>query len=165
MRKMVLPREAPPRPSALAVAAPRLAALLVAAVLFSAPWFAPRQLLLPYPWQDAARSSLERNQRSAQYLQMDRAARTFFLLEGHYPDSLQELLGMNLLSPRALVDPAGRRLAYVAENVAYELQPVEGGEPVPELTVREAITGDFLLDPGFLDLPERAERPPLVLLD
>ncbi len=166
VRKMVLPRDAAPsRPSPLAVAAPRLAALLVGIVVFASPWFAPRSLLLPYPWQDTARSSLERNQRSAQYLQIDRAARTFFLLEGHYPDGLQELVTLNLLSPLALADPAGRRLAYSAENLAYELQPVEGGAPIPELGVREAITGDFLLDPDFLDLPEKSERPPLVLLD
>ena len=166
VRKMVLPRDAAPsRPSAPAVAAPRLAAFLVAIVVFASPWLAPRLLLLPYPWQDTARSSLERNQRSAQYLQIDRAARTFFLLEGHYPDGLQELVTLSLLSPRALADPAGRRLAYSAENLAYELQPVEGGAPLAELGVREAITGDFLLDPDFLDLPEKSERPPLVLLD
>ena len=166
VRKMVLPRDAAPsRPSPLAVVAPRLAALFVGIVVFASPWLAPRLLLLPYPWQDTARSTLERNQRSAQYLQIDRAARTFFLLEGHYPDGLQELVTLNLLTPLTLSDPAGRRLAYSAENLAYELQPVEGGAPLPELGVREAITGDFLLDPDFLDLPEKSERPPLVLLD
>jgi hypothetical protein len=147
------------------VVVPRLAALAVAVVVFAAPWFSPSRLLLPYPSQDAARAALERNQRSAQYLQIDRAARTFFLLEGHYPDGLQELVAANVLSPKALADPAGRRLAYSAENLAYEVQPVVGGEPVAELGVREAITGDFLLDPDFLDLPEKPERPPLVLLD
>jgi len=164
VRQMVA-RTTPTRPGALAMAVPRLAAFAVAVAVFAAPWYAPRRLLLPYPWQDAAREGLERNQRSAQYLQMDRAARTFFLLEGHYPDGLQELVAANLLAPSDLADPAGRRLAYSAENLAYEVQPVEGGEPVAELGVREAITGDFLLDPDFLDLPEKPERPPLVLLD
>jgi hypothetical protein len=158
-------RAVPTSPGLLAVVVPRLAALLVALVVFTSPWLAPRRLLLPYPWQDQARTSLERNQRAAQYLQIDRAARTFFLLEGHYPDGLQELVAANLLSPKALADPAGRRLAYSAENLAYEVQPVVGGEPVAELGVREAITGDFLLDPDFLDLPEKPDRPPLVLLD
>ncbi len=165
-RRVVMARPtAPARPSAVAVAAPRLAALGVAVALLAAPWLGPRRLLLPFPWQEAARLSLERNQRSAQYLQIDRAARTFFLLEGHYPDGLQELVGLDLLSPGDLADPAGRRLAYSAGDLSYEVQPVAGGEPMTELGVREAITGDFLLDPDFLDLPEKPDRPPLVLLD
>jgi len=164
LRQMVA-RAVPTRPGLAAVAVPRLAALGVALAVFALPWLAPRRLLLPFPWQESARSGLERNQRNAGYLQIDRAARTFFLLEGHYPDGLQELVTGNLLSPSALADPAGRRLAYSAENLAYEVEPVAGGEPVPELGIREAITGDFLLDPDFLDLPERPDRPPLVLLD
>ncbi|HXT21181.1 MAG TPA: hypothetical protein VN923_10550, partial [Thermoanaerobaculia bacterium] len=164
VRQMVA-RTVPVSPGVLAVVVPRLAALFVAIVVFASPWLAPRRLLLPFPWQEQARAGLERNQRSALYLQIDRAARTFFLLEGHYPDGLQELVAANLLGPTALADPGGRRLAYSAENLAYEVQPVVGGEPVAELGVREAITGDFLLDPDFLDLPEKPERPPLVLLD
>ncbi|HET9766408.1 MAG TPA: hypothetical protein VFS60_06155, partial [Thermoanaerobaculia bacterium] len=164
IRQMVV-RAVPTQPGLAAVAVPRLAALGVALAVFALPWLAPRRLLLPFPWQESARSGLERNQRSAGYLQIDRAARTFFLLEGHYPDGLQELVTGNLLSPSALADPEGRRLAYSAENLAYEVQPVSGGEPVAELGIREAITGDFLLDPDFLDLPEKPDRPPLVLLD
>jgi uncharacterized protein DUF4388 len=160
IRQMVA-RAVPTQPGLAALVVPRLAALGVAVAVFALPWLAPRRLLLPFPWQESARSGLERNQRSAGYLQIDRAARTFFLLEGHYPDGLQELVTGNLLSPSALADPEGRRLAYSAENLAYEVQPVAGGEPVAELGIREAITGDFLLDPDFLDLPEKPDRPPL----
>ena len=164
---MTLPRPqaAPLRPSVFASTVPRLAAAGVAALVFAAPWLAPRHLLLPYPWQETARSGVERNQRNAQYLQIDRAARTYFLLEGRYPDGLQELVTLGLLAPRSLDDPAGRRLAYSAGDVSYEIEPVVGGEPLPELGVHESISGDFLLDPDFLDLPDKSERPPLVLLD
>jgi hypothetical protein len=164
---MTLPRPqpAPARPNVLASTFPRLAAIAVAALVFAAPWLAPRHLLLPYPWQEMARTGLERNQRNAQYQQIDRAARTYFLLEGRYPDGLQELVTLDLLAPRSLADPTGRRLAYSAGDLSYEIQPVVGGEPLPELGVHESISGDFLLDPDFLDLPEKSERPPLVLLD
>ena len=165
-RRIVLVQpEAPRDPSLVSVLVPRLAALAGAALLFASPWIGPRHLLLPFPWQEPTRAGLERNQRNALYLQVDRAARTYFLLEGRYPDGLQELVALRLLSPRDLADPAGRRLAYSSEDLSYEVQPVEGGEPRPELGVREAITGDFLLDPDFLDLPEKPDKPPLVLLD
>ncbi|HEV8631786.1 MAG TPA: DUF4388 domain-containing protein [Thermoanaerobaculia bacterium] len=165
-RRVVVPHPSvPPRPSPLSVWVPRIVALAAGVALCFAPAIAPRHLLLPFPWQQHARATLERNQRAAYYMQIDRAARSYFLLEGHYPDGLQELVGLDLLSPRQLYDPAGHRLAYSAEEVSYEVQPIIGGEPVADLGAREAISGDFLLDPDFLDLPERAEKPPLVLLD
>jgi hypothetical protein len=158
------PPEAAKLPTSASVS-PRLVAIVVAAALIASPWLAPRRLLLPFPWQEAMRAGVERNQRVAQYQQLDRAARTYFLLEGHYPDGLQELVARRLLTTGALVDPSGRRLAYSAEDLSYEVQPMVAGEPMSELGVREAISGDFLLDPDFLGLPEKAERPPLVLLD
>jgi len=163
---VVMPGVAKPAgPPLVALVVPPLVAAVVAVMLFAAPWIGPRDLLLPFPWLESARMSLERNQRSALYLQIDRAARTFFLLEGHYPDGLQDLLGRDLLAGGEMADPAGRPLAYTAENVSYEVQPIVRGEPQSALGVREAITGDFLLDPDFLDLPDKPERPPLVLLD
>jgi hypothetical protein len=40
------------------------------------------------------------------------------------------------------------------------------GKPVPGAeTTTEAITGNFLLDPEFLILPEESAAQPLVLLD
>jgi hypothetical protein len=156
---------APAQASGVAVFAPVLAAMALAIGILAIPWLAPRHLLLPFPWQDGSRTALERNQRAAQYLLIDRAARTYFLLEGHYPDDLQELVTLELLPASALRDPAGNSLAYATEEVSYEVQPVRGGASLPELAAREAVTGDFLLDPQFLALPDRPERAPLVLLD
>jgi hypothetical protein len=164
-RRPTMVRPTADRASGVTVWLPRLVALLSAVAVFAAPWLAPRLLPFPFPGEDATRAGLERNQRTAQYLQIDRAARTYFLLEGHYPDGLQELVGLDLLTREALSDAAGRRLAYSAEDVAYEIQPVVGGEPVAELGVHESISGDFLLDPDFLEVPDRSDRPPLVLLD
>jgi uncharacterized protein DUF4388 len=164
-RKVVVLRPPEKKLPAIAVVAPALVAGLFALVLFASPWLGPRRLLLPFPWQETMRTGLERNQRTAQYLKIDRAARTYFLLEGHYPDGLQELVTRRLLEAGDLVDPSGRRLGYTAEDLSYELQPMVAGEPIAELGVREAISGDFLIDPDFLEVPEAAERPPLVLLD
>jgi hypothetical protein len=156
---------APARLGGIARAAPLLIAAAVACGALATPWLAPRRLVLPLPWQDATRAALERNQRAASHLQLDRAARTYFLLEGHYPDGLEELVALDLLPAAALLDPARHPLRYSSDERSYEVTPVVDGRPVPELGTREAITGDFLLDPDFLRLPDRPERPPLVLLD
>ena len=74
-------------------------------------------------------------------------------------------MALGLLPATALRDPAGYQLAYTTDDLSYEVQPVTRGEPVPALAAREAISGDFLLDPSFLALPERGEQAPLVLLD
>jgi hypothetical protein len=141
----------------------RLVAAAAIVVLLIAWWGAPRRLLLPFSAASDAR--LLENQRRAQLQRIDRSARTFFLVEGHYPDELRELVDLDLLPSRALRDPEGRALAYHADDVSYELQPVERGRAISELVVREAITGDFLLDAEFLDLPDGDELTPLILLD
>ncbi len=125
----------------------------------------PGLLFLPYPWQEAARESLEKLQRSSLYFKIDRAAKTYFLLEGHYPDDLGHLADLRLLGGEDLRDPRGRRLAYATAELSYSLQPVEGGEPLADLGRREAVTGDFLLDAEFTKLPARSETQALVLLD
>lgn len=160
--RLRLPRRDPLQ--GMAVVAPRLLAAAVAVGLLAMPWIAPRRLLLPFPWQESARVALERNQRAARYLQLDRAARTYFLLEGHYPDSLDELVP-GLLPADALRDGAGNPFAYSLDERSYQVMPVVEGRPATELGAREAITGDFLLDPEFLHLPERPDVAPLVLLD
>ena len=125
----------------------------------------PGLMLLPYPWQESARATLEKAQRSALYLKIDRACRTFFLLEGRYPDDLGRLTGLRLLNERDLGDPRGRPLAYATEDLSYTIQPVEGGEPLVDFGRREAVTGDFLLDAEFTKLPSRSEVQALILLD
>ena len=148
----------------VAVAGPSLVAAAVALVVLAMPWVAPRRLLLPFPWQEAARTAYERDQRAARFLQLDRAARTYFLLEGHYPDKLEEMVP-GLLPSEALRDASGHPLAYANDERSYQVVPVVAGRQAPELGAREAITGDFLLDPEFVRVPDRAEAAPLVLLD
>lgn len=145
--------------------APPVVAVIVAVLLGALPFVGSvSDLLLPFPWQSETRETLEANRALARYQRIDRAARTFFLLEGHYPDTLSELVDLRLLGVRDLEDPRGRVLNYSSDDVSYILQPVEDGLPVDEVPVRDSITGDFLLDPDFLEVPDRDE-PPLVLLD
>jgi hypothetical protein len=150
-----------PPPSMPGVALASALLILVLVVCASRPGL----LLLPYPWQEQSRESLEKVQRTSLYLKIDRAAKTFFLLEGRYPDDLGPLTGLRLLGGEDLRDPRGRPLAYATEELSYTLHPVEGGEPLADLGRKEAVTGDFLLDAEFTKLPARSETQPLVLLD
>jgi hypothetical protein len=103
-------------------------------------------------------------QRLADHLAVDRAAKTYFLLEGRFPDSLDRLVELDLLDPEDLVDPQGRRLLLDPRADSYEVRP--RGEGGLEEARTEAITGNFLLDPDFLDVPGGVEtEAPLVLLD
>ncbi len=154
------------RTETLAPAWPGLAlatGLLILVLVVSAA--RPGLLLLPYPWQENARTGLEKAQRSSLYFKIDRACRTFFLLEGRYPDDLGQLVEMRLLGKQDLRDPRGRPLAYASQELTYAIHPVEGGEPLADLGRREAVTGDFLLDAEFTKLPTKSEVQALVLLD
>jgi hypothetical protein len=106
-----------------------------------------------------------RDQRAALYLKIDRAAKTWFLLKGSFPDHLQDLVIARLLSPADLKDPEGRPLQYAASEESYTLQPLEGARPVHGAETTEAITGNFLLDPGILNATPDSTAAPLVLLD
>lgn len=137
--------------------------LILAAVLVAAVLAAPARLLLPLPWQGGDRQALAEVQRLADRFAIDRAAKTFFLLEGHFPRSLAPLVGAGLLDGDHRVGPEGRRLSLVAHAESYDI--LAEGEDQPVWS--EAITGNFLLDPD-LRLTAAApagEESPLVLLD
>jgi DNA-binding MarR family transcriptional regulator len=140
-------------------------AVLLAVLVVTALLRAPDSLVLPFPWQEREREGLARDQRAALYLKIDHAAKTWFLLKGSFPDRLQELIAASLLSPEDREDSEGHRLLYAASEDSYTLDPVEHGRPVPGAGATEAITGNFLLDPEFLNVPPEPSVQPLVLLD
>jgi hypothetical protein len=135
--------------------------LLLAAVLLNR----PEALILPFPWQARERADLAQDQRASLYLKIDRAAKTYFLLEGHFPAKLAELEAAGLLAGGDLRDPQGHAFHYQATEESYLLQPLQGETPVPGAEMSEAITGNFFLDPEFLTVPTESTAPPLVLLD
>ncbi|HEY2295915.1 MAG TPA: DUF4388 domain-containing protein [Thermoanaerobaculia bacterium] len=162
-RKMkVEPRPVPP-PSLGWVG--RTLAVLLAALVIATLLRVPSSLLLPFPWQQHERETLVRDQRAALYLKIDRAAKTWYLLKGSFPDHLQDLVSAGLLASSDLKDPEGRPLQYTATEESYTLKPLENGMPVPGAEATEAITGNFLLDPEVLNTTPESTVAPLVLLD
>ena len=159
-RKMTVDAVETRRPALTLVVAAILATLALV-LLF----LAPSAAVIPFPWQGEERAALAREQRAALYLKIDRAAKTWFLLEGRFPERLAQLVDAGFLSPSDLSDPHGRPLEYAATEESYTLQPLVDGKPVAGEETSEAITGNFLLDPGFLTLPTESAAQPLVLLD
>ena len=124
----------------------------------------PGRFLLPFPWQEGLRQALLDEQTSAAYLKLDRAAKTWFLLEGQFPEELSELTSYGSLVASDMVDPAGRPLGYSAQIASYLVYPLGEGDPAPGSSRTEPITGDFLLDPEFITPPTEPVTP-LVLLE
>ncbi len=174
--EMEIPEAEPPPPIALErLVVPLLAVFLVVAMVVAL-LARPGATLLPYPWQDNQRTALERQLRQSLFLKIDRAAKVYFLVRAHYPDSLDDLVELGLISAADLHDPAGHVLSYSTDEVGYRVELVDrrgggaedpGGAGVPMaegLSTTESITGDFLLDPQWLRVGA-SEEAPLVLLD
>ena len=143
---------------------PRLLGGLMAVLILIVLATGPGALLLPFPWQEGLRRAVMDEKTSAAYLKVDRAAKTAFLLDGHFPEALSVLVDDTLLTSSDLADPAGRRLGYAAQVAGYLVYPMDEGEPAPGASRTEAVTGNFLLDPEFVAVPTVREAP-LVLLD
>lgn len=142
---------------------PRIMALaLLAAALWVLASHSGR-LLLPFPWQGGIREALDSERERLAVHKIDRATTTFFLLEGRYPEDLDQLIADRLLAPDAILDASGRRLILSAGPASYVVQKVSGREAV-DGGWSGAIAGNFLLDPQFL-VAEADSEPPLVLLD
>lgn len=143
----------------------KLLAFGLAAATFAVAALGPASLSLPLPWQDRERESLEREQRAALFLKVDRAAKTYFLVRGQFPDRLADLVDAHLLTAGDLVDPSGGDLGYVAAAESYRIYPLRNRQPLTDAEVDESITGNFLLDPEFSSGRSESESVPLVLID
>ncbi|MGD2113498.1 MAG: DUF4388 domain-containing protein [Acidobacteriota bacterium] len=145
-----------------------LLAVVLAAVVVGASVLTPVSLLRPFPWLTGERAEADSTRAEAQRLKIDRAAKTFFLLEGRFPDRLEDLIARGLLQSDDLIDPRGRILSYRPREASYEVGPLAAGDEGSSGSGgREGIVGDFLLDPDFLPPPADAgsAEAPLVLLD
>jgi hypothetical protein len=142
-----------------------VAPLLVMLALTVMVVWRPNSLIYPFFWLEPDRLELEKQRRASVYLKIDRAARTFFLLEGRFPDDLHSLVSRGLLGPEDIVGPGGRILTYLPGDRGYVVRPGATDGTDAGVTNMEAISGDFFLDPEFsIHLPDRGP-PPLVLLD
>lgn len=122
-------------------------------------------LFFPFPWQSSQQGEFERGQRAVIYTKIDTASRTYYLLFGRFPEELEILADLQLLSPIDLYDPRGYWLSYAAGDLSYTLQPLKDGVPVPGLEATGEVTGDFVLNPQFVELSRERTSRPLVLLD
>jgi hypothetical protein len=160
----VLEPEPAPRPTRSRQASappPWLARLLATALLVTVAVYCllgPWQVFLPFPWHADLRQAFDTERQAGIFLQVDRAARTFFLLEGRFPESLSELEQAGLLPRDEVVAAQGGELGYSATATSFSLQAPGG------VSRTEGIGGNFLLDPEFQARAAR-EEPPLVLLD
>ncbi|MFQ5350258.1 MAG: hypothetical protein ACE5EG_07445, partial [Thermoanaerobaculia bacterium] len=153
------PRPVPAKPAG--VPPPWLARLLAAGLLLVVAIYClpgSWQLFLPFPWHADLRQAFDTERQAGIFLQVDRAARTFFLLEGRFPESLDELAGAGILPRAEVVDAGGLELGYSSTATSFSLQARGGASRT------EGIGGNFLLDPEFQARATR-EEPPLVLLD
>ncbi len=148
------PRQAAAPPAWLARAL--AVGLLAAVAVYCLP--SPGRIFLPFPWHADLRQAFDTERHMGTSLQVDRAARTFFLLEGRFPESLGELEQAGLLARGEVANARGWGLVYSATATSFSLQAPEGASR----TV--GIGGNFLLDPEFTARAAR-EEPPLVLLD
>lgn len=155
----VEPTPAEPARSVRIAPSPALAVALAAAVVTVA-ILRPAAVLLPFPWLDREAAAFERDRESAALLEIDRAAKTYYLVQGEFPPRLETLVERGLLAASDLEDAHGRTLRYSAETESYTLTTGQEGSEV-----REGIGGNFLLDPSFAKEEGRPGTKPIVLLD
>ncbi|MDX1643351.1 MAG: hypothetical protein R3244_03225 [Thermoanaerobaculia bacterium] len=166
-------RSAPPAPAAWVLARLEdvsgwlgwLAPVLVFVLLAGVVVWRPNSVVYPFFWLEPERLELEGERRASVYQQIDRAAKTFFLLEGRFPDDLHTLVVRGLLAPDDIVDARGRILTYAPGDRGYVIRATGADGTDLGVNKLEAIAGDFLLDPEFVMRDPRTDTVPLVLLD
>jgi hypothetical protein len=142
-------------------ALPALATVLLLLVVL----WRPDLLVYPVFWLEPERLAFEQQRRASVYLKIDRAARTFFLLEGRFPDDLHTLVARGLLRPTDIVGSRGHLLNYMPGDRGYVIRSAVKDGTDAGVTAPEAIAGDFFLDPEYVVLAPDTDTPPLVLLD
>jgi hypothetical protein len=157
------PRAVPHALGRRLAAAVRLVPFAAAAAVIVGALSVPGHLIFPAPGQGEARDTFYRVRRLARFAGIDRAARTYHLLEARYPSSLEELGKRGLLRVSAKNDLEGQPLEYRPKGEEYEI--VVRGRGESPVGLREGVFGDFLLDRTlFADL-EKGSGVPIVLVD
>ena len=140
-------------------------ALLVGVAVVLGVVLRPAAVLLPFPSQRSERQGLERSGRQARFAAIDRAARSYYLLEGRYPASLEGLVSRGLLAARQRFDSDGNRLVLEPSEDTYQLGPAGAAATERGAAVTETVAGDVLLDRTMFAAVQEESGVPLVLLD
>lgn len=141
----------------------RLLALAAAAAVAALLVVTPLDLVLPFPWSAGERAAQAEVRLEAAADTVERAARTYHLLEGRLPDSLGRLVDRDLLGDDARRGPDRLPLTYRSEGERFSLRA--GDAEADGAVVTRSVAGDYLLDPSVLEVTESGDGPPLVLLD
>jgi hypothetical protein len=137
-----------------------LAAVLIFLVVTN-----PGRFLAPLQEQENLRLEMENDRRASVYLKIDRAAKTFYLLDGLFPNDLETLVERRLLSEADLRLGDRETLFYSASPAAYQItRRSDESEYSDSPVFTETIDGNFLLDPEFVIRSDQ-DVAPLVLLD
>lgn len=142
-----------------------VAPALIVVLLVGVVAWRPNSIVYPFFWLEPERLELEGERRASVYQKVDRAAKTFFLIEGRFPDDLHTLVVRGLLAPDDIVDARGRILTYVPGDRGYVIRAAGADGTDLGVSRLEAIAGDFLLDPEFVVRDPYRDSVPLVLLD
>ena len=128
--------------------------------------FGSARVALPFPWQSKQRAGIAEAQRKSLFLKVDRAAKTYYLLRGSFPEQLGRLRALHLLAPSEPRDPSGAELRYEAGDSSYKITPIPRSETAsPYGESSEGIVGNFLLDPEFRRRHQDAATAPIFLVD
>ena len=144
---------------------PRIVAGIGALLLIGGLLYGGDRMVLPFPWHSGQREDLVRHRQASSMVRLDERLKTFFLLNGRFPDRLEALEAEGWIGPRDLVDSKGRSLVFSPTMSTFVLQsPVAVRGASNAWLHQGSITGDFLLDPNLAAFSDPAETP-LVLLD
>lgn len=102
-------------------------------------------LMYPFFWQSRVADQMEVKRWSQTAEKIDRALRVYHASQGRYPDDLEALVEIHLLSPADLYDSRGRWLAYGLDPTGYRLRPAEGDVPLESLMRRGEADQDLFL--------------------
>jgi hypothetical protein len=143
----------------------RLVGVLLGGLALVALATAPLQIALPFDYLGGLRERFHEGQSSARELRIQRAAATYHLLEGRFPEQGADLVALGLLTPADLEAEEGARVRFLSTAVSFVAQVGEGeAAQAAGPSVAGSITGNFLLDPDF-GVGESSAEAPLILLD
>lgn len=123
------------------------------------------QLLYPFFWQDAERSRLEEQHWLAARRKIEDSVRVYSLLYGRYPEDLEILVALDLLSDRDLRDARGHWVYYTAGPDDYTLALAEGERILEGTRARTSFARDFFLDRSLPERVRQPDQPAVVVLE
>jgi hypothetical protein len=142
----------------------RLTGLGLAAAILWIATTSPLRIVLPLDREEPMRQRARAARYAASELRIQRAAVTYRLLQGRFPESASELSDLGLVDDRDLHDESGRAIQFSSTEVSYVAQSAEGEAASAAVVVAGAVTGNFLLDADF-GVGDHSTIAPLVLLD